>query len=121
MLSSSSRSSQRVRGILAVVLVVVLGAVMFAAFDRPQADASVRSMAASRTAVAGGSVSAGEPVIQDIVASVGREAVRVLTTMLTAVFEGWWQPVDGTLDWINGIRRGWAAVYRFPAPGAPRS
>jgi hypothetical protein len=121
MSSSSSRSSQRVRRIPAVILVVVLGAVMFAAFDRPQTDASVTAMAASQTVVGGGSGAAGEPLIHDIVATLGREAVRVLTTMLAAVFEGWWQPVDGALDWIDGVRRGWAAVHRFPATGAPRS
>ena len=50
-----------------------------------------------------------------------REAVRVLTTMMTAVFDGWRQPIDVALGWIDDVRREWTAVYRFFGAAAPRS
>ncbi len=57
----------------------------------------------------------------DAVSSLGHQAVLALTTMMTAVFDGWWQPLDVALDWIDDVRRGWTATHRFPGTAAPRS
>lgn len=122
MFSSSDRSPKRVGRVFAGVVLALLSVAIFAGLEAScvQAPATPVAAAATMTAADAGRV-VGEPQIHAVVSSLGREAVRMLTAMITAVFEGWWQPVDVALDWLDGVRRGWIAVHRFPGAAAPRS
>ena len=119
MLSSSDRSSKR-RVFVGVVL-VLLSMAIFAGLEAWGAEGPVTPVAAATlTATDSGRLAAKRQVV-DVVSSLGLEAVRVLTDVITAVFEGWWEPVDAALDWVDGVRRGWSALHRLPGPAAPRS
>jgi hypothetical protein len=119
MFSSSNRSSTRVGRVFVGVVLALLSMAIFAGLEAFGAERTVTRVTAAALTAAD---SAGtEPQILGVVSRFGREAVRVLTTMITAVFEGWRQPVDAALDWVDGIRRGWTAVHRFPGAATPRS
>jgi hypothetical protein len=120
MFSSSRRSPRHAGRIFVGVVLALLSVAIFSVLDARGAEAPVTPVAAAATLSAADSSHVVERRILDL-ASLGREAVRALTTMIAAVFEGWWQPVDAALDWIDGVRRGWTAVHRFPGTTAPRS
>ena len=117
MLSSSDRSSKR-RVFVGVVL-VLLSMAIFAGLEAWGAEGPVTPVAAAMLTAADTGRVAAEPQVLDVVSSLGLEAVRVLTDVIAAVFEGWWQPVDAALEWVDGVRRGWSAL--LPIPGSGRA
>ena len=120
MYSNSNRSSTRVGRLFVGVVLALLSMAIFAGLEAWGAEGPATPVAASPLTAADSSRETGELHIFDI-ATLGREAVRVMTTMISAVFEGWRQPVDAALDWVDGIRRGWTAVGRFSGAATPRS
>lgn len=121
MFSSSNRSSMRVGRVFIGVVLVLLSMAIFAGLEAWGAEGPATPVAAATLTAADSAAAAVEFEALEVVARVGRDAVRVLTTMMTVVFEGWRHPVDSALDWVDGIRRGWAAVHRLPGPDAPGS
>lgn len=131
MFSSSNRSSKRVGRVFVGVVLALLSIAIFAGLEAWGAQGPVTPVAAATLTAADSApvelvrqsrgAGGAEPQVLDIVSSLEREAVRLLTTMITEVFEGWWQPVDAALDWVDGIRRGWSALHRFPEAAARRS
>lgn len=119
MLSSSNRSSTRVGRVVVGVVLALLSMAIFAGLEAWGAEGPATPVAATFTAADSGREARELPTLD--LATLGREAVRVMTTMITVAFEGWWQPVDAALDWVDGLRRGWADVHRFPGTSAPRS
>ena len=121
MFSSSKRSSKRVGRVFVGIVLALLSIAIFAGLEAWGAAGPATPVAAATLTAADLGRAAGEPPILEAAASLGREAVRVLTTMITAVFDGWRQPIDATLGWLDDVRREWTAVYRFTGAAAPRS
>lgn len=125
MFSSSNRSSKRVGRVFVGIVLALLSIGIFAGLEAwggagtGDVGRALSGPPTLRTAADSGR--APEAPMLDAVSSLGRRAVRVLTTMITAVFDGWWQPFDDALDWIDDVRRGWTAIHRFPGTAAPRS
>lgn len=106
MLSSSNRSSTRVGRVFVGVVLALLSIAIFAgleAWGAGPADVG-QALSGPPTILTAAAQEGPEPQVLDVVSSLGREAVRVLTTMIAAVFEGWWWPVDAALDWVDGVR-----------------
>jgi hypothetical protein len=126
MFSRSNRSSKRVGRVFVGIVLALLSIGIFAGLEAWGAAGTgdvgraLSGPLTTVTAVDSGRA-AGQPLGVDAVSSLGHQAVRVLTTMITAVFDGWWQPIDVALDWMDDIRRGWTAIHRFPGTAAPRS
>jgi hypothetical protein len=121
MYSSSSRSSTRVGRVFVGVVLALLSMAIFAGLEAWGAGGAATPVAAATLTATGSVVEVAEPPILDAAATLGRQAVQLLTTMISAVFDGWWQPIDVALDWMDDVRRGWTAVHRFPGTAAPRS
>ena len=120
MFSSSRRSSTRVGRVVAGVVLALLSMAIFAGLEAWGAEGAATPVAAASLTAADLDREVAALHTFDL-ATLGRETVRVVATMMSAVFDGWRQPVDATLDWVDGIRRGWTAVHRFPGAVAPRS
>ena len=121
MYSSSSRSSTRVGRVFVGVVLALLSMAIFAGLEAWGAEGAATPVAAATLTAAASEGTVAEPPILEAAASLGHQAVRVLTTMISAVFDGWWQSIDVALDWMDDVRRGWTAVHRFPGTAAPRS
>ena len=126
MVSSTTRSSKRVGRVFVGIILALLTIAIFAGLEAwgavgPAEVGRAPSGPPIILTAADTGPTTEEPLILDAAASLGREAVRVLTTMITAVFDGWWQPIDVALDWIDDVRRGWTSIHRFPGSAAPRS
>lgn len=124
MFSSSNRSSKRVGRVFVGIVLALLSIGIFAGLEAWAAGTADvgRALSGPPTFVTAADLGrAAEPPMLDAVSSLGRQAVRVLTTMITAVFDGWWQPFDVALDWMDDVRREWTAIHRFPGTAAPRS
>ena len=122
MFSSSNRSPKCVSRVFVGVVLVLLNVAIFTGLEVAGVEAPATPVASAVTlSPADSGRVAGEPQILEVVSTLGHQAVRMLTTVITAVFDGWWQPIDVALDWVDGIRRGWTAVHRFPGTAAPRS
>jgi hypothetical protein len=121
MFSSSNRSSKRVGRVFVGIVLALLSIAIFAGLEAWGAAGLATPVAAATLTAADLGRGAGAPPSLDAVSSLGRQAVRVLTTLITAVFDGWWQPFDVALDWMDDVRRGWTAIHRFPGTAAPRS
>lgn len=121
MFSSSNRSSKRVGRVFVGIVLALLSIAIFAGLEAWGAAGPATPVAAATLTAADLGPATGEPAIVDALSSLGHQAVRVLTTMITAVFDGWWQPFDVAINWMDDVRRGWTAVYRFPGMAAPRS
>jgi hypothetical protein len=121
MYSSSSRSSTRVGRVFVGVVLALLSMAIFAGLEAWGAEGAATPVAAATLTAAASEGTVAELPILEAAASLGLQAVRVLTTMISAVFDGWWQPIDVALDWMDDVRRGWTAVHRFPGTAAPRS
>ena len=119
MFSKSKRSSTRVGRVVVGIVLALLSMAIFAGLEAWGAEGPATPVAAAALTAADGS-DRGALHTFDL-ATLGRAAVRVMASMITAVFDGWFQPVDATLDWVDGIRRGWTASHRFPGAAAPRS
>jgi hypothetical protein len=124
MLSSTNRSSTRVGRVFVGVVLALLSIAIFAGLEAwgagPADVGRALSGPSTMLTAADSGREAGELHTLDL-AALGREAVRVMTTMIAAVFERWRQPLDAVFDWVDGIHRGWTAVHRFPRAVAPRS
>ena len=120
MVSKSKRSPTHVGRVVVGVVLALLSMAIFAGLEAWGAEGPATPVAAAALTAADSGSERGALHTFDL-ATLGREAVKVMASMITAVFEGWLQPVDATLDWVDGIRRGWTAVHRFPGPDAPRS
>src|SRR5688572_7401929 len=126
MFSSSNRSSTRVGRVFVGIVLALLSIAIFAGLEasgaaRPGDVGRALSGPLTIVTAADSGRAAGQPLNVDAVSSLGHQAVRVLTTMISAVFDGWWQPFDVALDWMDDVRRGWTAIHRFPGTAAPRS
>jgi hypothetical protein len=123
MFSSSDRSPKRVGRVFLGVVLALLAMAIFAILDARGVEATAASAVAAGPATltenSSGRLTA--PEIFEALSSLGREAARVLTTMITAVFSAWWQPMDGALDWMDGARRELSAVHRFFGTRVPAS
>src|SRR5687767_698728 len=120
MVSSSSRSSTRVGRVFVGVVLALLSMAIFAGLEAWGAEGAATPVAAATLTAAASGGAVAEPPMLDA-AALGHQAVRVLATMISAVFDGWWGPIDVALDWMDDVRRGWTAVHRFPGTAAPRS
>ena len=124
MFSSSNRSSKRVGRVFVGIVLALLSIGIFAGLEAWGAGTGDVGQALSgppTLLTAADLGRAPEAPMLDAVSSLGHQAVRVLTTMITAVFDGWWQPFDVAIDWMDDVRRGWTAIHRFPGTAAPRS
>ena len=120
MFSKSKRSSTRVGRVVVGVVLALLSMAIFAGLEAWGAEGAAPPVAAVPLTAADPGREFGASHTFDL-ATLGRETVRVVATMISAVFDGWRQPVDATLEWVDGIRRGWTAVHRFPGAVAARS
>ena len=125
MFSSSNRSSKRVGRVFVGIVLALLSIAIFAGLEASGAAGTGdvgRALSGPPTLLTAVDLGrAAKPPMLDAVSSLGHQAVRVLTTMISAVFDGWWQPFDVALDWMDDVRRGWTAIHRFPGTAAPRS
>ena len=121
MFSSSNRSSKRVGRVFVGIVLALLTIAIFAGLEAWGAAGPATPVAAATLTAAEVRPATGELAILDAVSSLGHQAVRALTTMITAVFDGWWQPFDVALHWMDDVRRGWTAIHRFPGTAGPRS
>lgn len=121
MFSSSNRSSKRVGRVFVGIVLALLSIAIFAGLEAWGAAGPVAPVAAATLTVADAPGRVAHPPILDAVSSLGHQAVQALATMISAVFDGWRQPFDVALDWMDDVRRGWTAIYRFPGTAAPRS
>ena len=125
MFSSSNRSSTRVGRVFVGIVLALLSIGIFAGLEAWGAAGTAEvgpALSGPPTLLTAADLGrAAEPPMLDAVSSLGRRAVQVLTTMIKAVFDWWWQPFDVALDWMDDVRRGWTAIDRFPGAAAPRS
>lgn len=121
MFSSSGRSSKRFGRVFVGIVLALLTIAIFAGLEAWGAAGPATPVAAATLTAADLGRAAGEPPILEAAASLGHEAVQMLTAMFTAVFDAWKQPIDAALGWLDDVRRGWTAVYRFTGSAVPRS
>ena len=126
MFSSSNRSSKRVGRVFVGIVLALLSIGIFAGLEAWAAAGTTdvgRALSGPPTLLTAADLgrAAGEPPLLEAAAGLGREAVQMLTAMFTAVLDGWRQPIDAALGWMDDVRREWTAVYRFPGSAVPRS